>query len=81
MNKTFYETTPEYNLGCAATNQAIKDFFATSKETRKKEILKDLRRPLMVALSNGMSVIAAEKLETEPEAVQERFKKYEKEIN
>ena len=74
-NKTFYETTPEYNLGCAATNQAIKDFFNTSREKRKKEILKDLRRPLMVALSNGLSTIAAEKLETEPEKIKQNLNK------
>ena len=74
------DTTKNYEqLGYAIAYQATKDFFRTKSEKTKAKILKDLKSPYMDLLTNGLSAILAEKLETNPDEVKARIKRQEKE--
>lgn len=64
------------NLACAIVLQAAKDFFNTTSPTKKTAILKDLRSSYMDFISNGTSVIVAEKLEKHPEEIAARLRKH-----
>jgi broad-specificity NMP kinase len=62
------------NLASAITLQAVKDYFQ-SAEKGKKTILKDLRSPWMIMLTNDASVVVAEQLEKHPEEIRERLRR------
>ena len=64
-------------LGYAIALQAIKDFFHTSLERGRAEIIKDLRAPHMRLFTNELSAMLADKLETDPESVKEAIKRME----
>jgi hypothetical protein len=66
-------------LGYAIALQAIRDFFKTNSERSKAKIIKDLKSPYMDLLTNGLSIILAEKLETNPAEIEARIKKQESE--
>jgi hypothetical protein len=53
------------NLGYAVVLRAVMDFFS-AREKDKAKILKDLNSPWCDWLSNGLSVIAATELQTNP---------------
>lgn len=72
-------TTDNYRqLGKAITYEAIKEF-AEEKNNPKKQhtIIKQLKTPYMSLVSEGLSVILAEKLETNPTEICDRVKKME----
>jgi hypothetical protein len=63
-------------LGMAITYEAIEEFIEDNGHPRKQAaIIKQLKTPYMDFISNGLSVILAEKLETNPTEVCERVKK------
>ena len=68
------------SLGKAIVYEAIKEF-AEEKNNPKMQhkILKDLRSPYMDFVSEGMSVIVAEKLETNPDEICDRVRRFEEE--
>ena len=79
-------------LASAIILQAVRDYFIkkeykTVKKTeemfdkKRKEIIKDLRSAYMDMLSNGQSIIVAEKLEKHPEEIAVRLHKYDEEIS
>lgn len=53
--------------------QATRDYCKTGSESNRKAILKDLRSSHMDFVSNGMSVIVAEQLEKNYEAIKARI--------
>lgn len=61
-------------LAAAITLQAVKDYFQ-STANGKKAILKDLRSPWMLMLTDGQSIVVAEQLEKHPEEIRERLRK------
>lgn len=65
------------NLACAITMQAIRDYFANPKN--QGQILKDLRSPWMDMLTDGLSVMTADQLERNPDAIRARIHKMPKE--
>lgn len=77
-----------HNLACAIILQAVRDYFtkekyATKEKTKekfaqkRKAILKDLRSKRMDFLSDGLSVVVAEKLESNPKEIRARLRKYD----
>lgn len=74
-------TTENYRqLGKAITYEAIREFI--EKEDKPKEqakIIRQLRSGYMDLISGGLSVILAEKLETNPEPICARVRKEEEE--
>ena len=74
MNTFKADTTENYKqLGYAIALQAIKDYFDTVSDASKAKIIKDLRSPYMQSINDCLSVIAAEKLETNPEEVRKNM--------
>ena len=65
------------NLGAGIVLQAVKDYFGTSSREMKRAILKDLRSNHLNQLSDGMSLVAADQLETHPEEIAQRLKREE----
>lgn len=74
-------------LVCEIIMQAARDYFTkdeykTEEKTeemfakKRKAILKDLRSSYMDFISNGTSVIVAEKLERHPEEIAARLRKH-----
>ena len=63
-----------HGLACAVCLQAVKDYFATTYDSSRKAILKDLRSPWMEMFSNGLSVVVAEQLEKNPKEIKERLR-------
>jgi hypothetical protein len=61
-------------LASAVMLQAVKDYFATTYDSSRKAILKDLRSPWMDMLSGGLSIAVAEQLEKEPEKIKKRLR-------
>lgn len=59
------------NLACAITMQAVRDYFSMPK--KQKSILADLRSEWMDFITNGMSVVVAEQLELQPDAIRKRL--------
>lgn len=60
------------NLGAAIIMQAVKDYFnATSYQ--KREIIKDLKSDWLDFITNGTSIIVAERLTTNPEEIKNRI--------
>jgi hypothetical protein len=75
-------TTENYRqLGYAVALKAAKDFFKTASKKKKEEILKDLKSSWMDFITNGISVILAEKLETSPSTVERGLNLYGSEEN
>lgn len=70
------------SLGKAIVYEAIKEF-AEEKNNPKmqQKILKDLRSPYMDFVSEGISVIVAEKLATNPDEICDRVRRFEEEMN
>jgi hypothetical protein len=66
------------NLLAAILLQATKDY-VYGTEDQQKQILRDLRSDYMTALSDDQSVIIAEQLERNPQAIKERLRKLPKE--
>lgn len=58
---------------------AAKDYCQTTSESKRKAILKDLRSSYMDFASDGMSVITAEQLEKNCDAIKARILKEEEE--
>lgn len=63
------------SLAAAITMQAVKDYFRSTKEEKKKAVLKDLRSSWMQMLTDGQSVVVAEQLEKHPEEIRERLRR------
>lgn len=73
-----------YNLICAVLLQAVRDYCDETPTTVKEQmpkyyfdkdiILSDLESPLMVALSNGMSLTVASALRNNPDKIKENLK-------
>ena len=62
------------NLGAGIVLQAVKDFFEPDEiYGTRKSILKHLKSPQLVALSDGLSLVAAEQLENNPQEIAERL--------
>ena len=57
----------------------VRRYCAITSESERQAILKDLRSPRMDFLSDGMSVITAERLEKNCEAIKARILKEEEE--
>lgn len=72
-------TTENYRqLGKAITYEAIKEFAEEKNNPKKQDkIIKELKTPYMSLISEGLSVIAAEKLEANPTEICDRVKKME----
>ena len=69
-------------LGASITLQAIRDFIEARHEPKKQAaIIKQLRSPYMELISDGLSPMLAEKLETRPREVCNRVKKFDREEN
>lgn len=66
-------------LAAAIALQAVKDYFETTRRG-KHNILKDLRSEYMVQITNGESLIVAERLESHPEEIAARVRHYNDEI-
>ena len=64
-------------LFMAVLHKAVRDYCSSSSETRCTAILKDLRSSRMDTLSNGMSIIVAEQLENNYDAIRARVLKEE----
>lgn len=65
-------------LGYAIAIQALRDYF--NAPTKKRQIiLRELKSTWMDFITNGLSVILAEKLEKNPKEVYRNFKKIEEE--
>ena len=60
------------NLGAAVLLQATKDYVAGSEKTQRA-ILKDLRSPWLILLTDGMSETVARKLENNAEEISKRL--------
>lgn len=78
-----------HNLACAIVLQAVRDYFHKDKYKSKdktekmfpkkqKRILKDLRSEYMDFISGGLSVVVAEKLESNPKEIRARLRQYDK---
>lgn len=61
------------NLACAITMQVIRDYFDCPKQ--RHQILRDLRSSYMDMLTDGLSVMTADQLERNPEAIRARIRK------
>jgi hypothetical protein len=77
-----------HDLACAITLQAVREYFYKGKnespeniKASQKAILKDLRSPYMEFITNGLSVIVAEKLEKNPKEIGKRLKSYDNRVN
>ena len=69
-------------LGATITYQAIRDFIEAKSEPKKQTvIIKQLKSPYMDLISNGLAPILAEKLESNPNEVCDRVKKFDREEN
>lgn len=67
-------------LACSVVMQAVRDYVSKNATRRKRQaILDDLRSEWMIFLSNGTSLLVAEKLEKEPEIIAERLNRMPKE--
>ena len=78
-------TDEQYNynarqLVATIIHRAVNDYCRTTSDKRKAEILKDLRSSRMDMLSDGMSVIAAEQLVKNGDAIKTRILKDEEEV-
>jgi hypothetical protein len=60
-------------LAASILLQAVKDYCKTNSETTRKEILKNLRSSRMDFISDGMSIVTAEQLEKNCEAIKARI--------
>ena len=67
-------------LACATILQAAKDYFSTSSEKNKSQILKELRSVWMTDFTNGTSAIVAEQLEKRPEEIKNRLQKHKERL-
>lgn len=80
MSNTIYAQYKE--LGMKITYEAIKEFNEERKKNNRRRqavIIKQLRSPYMTFISNGLSQILADKLETSPEEVCSRVENMPKE--
>ena len=77
-----------HDLACAIVLQAVRDYFTKDKYKSKdktektfpkkqKRILKDLRSEYMNFITDGLSVVVAEKLESNPKEIRARLRKYD----
>lgn len=77
--------TPEqysYNarqLVMTIVHKAVRDYCKSKSEPRRKAILAELRSSYMDSISDGISVIAAEQLENNYDAIKARVLKEEEE--
>ena len=67
------------DLGLAVIRQAVIDFFKVD-DNKKKVILKDLKSDWCDFISDGLSLVVAEKLEKCPSIIRTRLKKMERRI-
>lgn len=73
-------TDEQYNynarqLVATIIHRMVDDYCCTTSDKRKAEILKDLRSPRMDMLSDGMSMIVAEQLIKNGDAIKSRILK------
>lgn len=61
-------------LAFAILMQAVRDYCRTTSETTKIVILQDLRTDYMDNITDGMSIVAAEKLELYPKDIAARLR-------
>jgi hypothetical protein len=74
---TITEEQLAYNmrqLAMSIVYQSVKDYCRSGSDKKRRGILNDLRSPYMDLISDGMSVIAAEQLEKDPDVIAERLK-------
>jgi hypothetical protein len=75
-----YITENYRQLGMKITYESIREFIEENGHPKKQGvIIKQLKTPYMNFISNGLSVILAEKLETNPTEVCDRVKKLDEE--
>jgi hypothetical protein len=68
------------NLACAICLRAARDYFSNTITPKdQKKILHELRSEWMRFITEGTSVVIAEQLEKNPEAIRERIKHMPKE--
>jgi hypothetical protein len=65
-------------LASAIIMQAVRDFFKGNKGERKV-ILRDLCSSYMDLITDGMSVVVAEKLAKNPKSIRAKLRKYDTE--
>ena len=63
-------------LAFAILMQAVKDYCKTTSQKTKIAILQDLRTDYMDEITDGMSVVVAEKLELCPEDIAARLRQH-----
>lgn len=61
--------------------RAVNDYLMAGDGNKRKAILKDLRSEWCDFISNGLSIVAAEKLEKNPSVIKARLKKMEWRMN
>ena len=61
--------------------RAVEDYCKTHCESTRKAILKDLRSARMTSLTDGMSELVAGQLEIDSDAIAERLKVFNKDMN
>lgn len=61
--------------------KAVEDYCKTQCESTRKAILKQLRSARMTSLTDGMSEVAASQLEVDCDAIAERLKVFNKDMN
>ena len=62
------------NLACEILRQAVRDYFKEDEtDAQKQAILKELRSPYMIFITDGTSEIVAEQLEKHPKEIAERL--------
>ena len=66
------------NLGCAVIREALKEYFEVDKYG-KKSIIEDLKGDWMDWFTDGLSIVAAQHLESNPRAIQKVLKKFKEE--
>lgn len=67
-------------LACAVITQATKDYFDKGTDkAEKNKIIKDLKSDWMDWLTDGLSVVVAKQIKTNPGAIARKLKKCQKE--
>lgn len=61
--------------------RAVRDYLMAGDGNKRKAILKDLRSEWCDFISNGLSIVVAEKLDKHPSIIKERLKRMEGRMN
>jgi hypothetical protein len=61
------------NLGAAIILQAVKDYFNATASYQKRVIINDLKSDWLDFITNGTSIVVADKLKSNPEEIRRRL--------